>query len=98
MGRPESGHRANSGKRCDATDRRKGFAGNRSSAGGNEVRTMKVRCSFLAIAAFFLSSAAASAQMIPENVGPSSNGLPPALANVGFDPQFNVQIAMDEAV
>jgi protein SCO1/2 len=57
---------------------------------------MKVRCSFLAIAAFFLSSAAASAQMIPENVGPSSNGLPPALANVGFDPQLNAQIPMDE--
>lgn len=57
---------------------------------------MKVRCSFLAMAACFLLCAAASAQMIPENVGQSSNGLPPALANVGFDPQLNAQIPMDE--
>ena len=57
---------------------------------------MKVRCSFLAFAAGFLLCAAANAQMIPENVGQSSNGLPPALANVGFDPQLNAQIPMDE--
>jgi protein SCO1/2 len=55
---------------------------------------MKAR-SFLALAVFFLFSAAAGAQMIPENVGQSSNGLPPALANVGFDPQLNAQIPMD---
>ena len=57
---------------------------------------MKVRLSFLAMAACFLWCAAASAQMIPENVGQSSNGLPPALANVGFDPQLNAQIPTDE--
>jgi protein SCO1/2 len=33
--------------------------------------------------------------MIPDNVGQSSNGLPPALVNVGFDPQLNAQIPMD---
>ena len=56
---------------------------------------MKVSCSFLTIAAFSLFCAAANAQMIPENVGQSSNGLPPALAHVGFDPQLNAQIPMD---
>ena len=35
------------------------------------------------------------AQMIPDNVGQSSNGLPPALVNVGFDPQLNTQIPLD---
>lgn len=34
--------------------------------------------------------------MIPDNVGQSSNGLPPALANVGFDPQLNAQMPMDD--
>src|SRR3974390_1383678 len=33
--------------------------------------------------------------MIPGDVGKSSNGLPPALANVGFDPQLNAQIPLD---
>jgi len=37
------------------------------------------------------------AQMIPDNVGQSSNGLPPALVNVGFDPQLNAQIPLDLA-
>src|SRR5208283_5413700 len=36
-------------------------------------------------------------QMIPDNVGQSSNGLPPALVNVGFDPQLNAQIQWDLA-
>jgi protein SCO1/2 len=33
--------------------------------------------------------------MIPDGVGKSSNGLPPALVNVGFDPQLNAQIPLD---
>jgi protein SCO1/2 len=37
------------------------------------------------------------AQMIPDNVDQSSNGLPPALVNVGFDPQLNKQIPLDLA-
>jgi protein SCO1/2 len=57
---------------------------------------MQVIYSFLAIATFFLFGATVEAQMIPDNVGQSSNGLPPALANVGFDPQLNAQIPMDE--
>lgn len=40
---------------------------------------------------------AAHAQMIPDNVGQSSNGLPPALLNVGFDPELNKQIPPDIA-
>lgn len=52
------------------------------------------------IAGMIVLLAAASfsgAQMIPDNVGQSSNGLPPALANVGFDPQLNAQIPLDLA-
>ena len=55
---------------------------------------MKAICRFLGIAA--LCCSAANAQMIPDNVGQSSNGLPPALVNVGFDPQLNVQIPLDD--
>jgi protein SCO1/2 len=44
-----------------------------------------------------LAASAAQAQMIPDNVGPSSNGLPPALVNVGFDPELNKQIPPDAA-
>src|SRR5260370_14286016 len=42
-----------------------------------------------------LAASAARAQMIPDNVGQSSNGLPPALVNVGFDPQLKAQIPLD---
>jgi protein SCO1 len=59
------------------------------------VRTMKVLCGFLALVALALSSGVARAQMIPDNVGQSSKGLPPALVNVGFDPQLNAQIPLD---
>ena len=44
-----------------------------------------------------LAASAAHAQMIPDNVGQSSNGLPPALVNVGFDPELNKQIPRDAA-
>ena len=44
-----------------------------------------------------LAASAAHAQMIPDNVGQSSNGLPPALLNVGFDPELNKQIPPDIA-
>ena len=42
-----------------------------------------------------LAAVAASAQMIPDNVGQSSKALPPALVNVRFDPQLNAQIPAD---
>ncbi len=47
--------------------------------------------------ALLLSLTAGRAQMIPDNVGQSSNGLPPALVNVGFDPQLEAQIPLDTA-
>jgi protein SCO1/2 len=51
--------------------------------------------SFLAMATVLLCGALGYAQMIPDNVGQSSNGLPPALVNVGFDPQLDAQIPLD---
>jgi protein SCO1 len=47
------------------------------------------------LAALLLLAAIVQAQMIPDNVGKSSNGLPPALANVHFDPQLNAQIPLN---
>jgi protein SCO1 len=47
--------------------------------------------------ALLLGLTAGRAQMIPDNVGQSSNGLPPVLVNVGFDPQLEAQIPMDTA-
>ena len=44
-----------------------------------------------------LAASAAQAQMIPDNVGQSSNGLPPGLVNVGFDPELHKQIPADAA-
>jgi len=46
-------------------------------------------------ALLLLTAVAGSAQMIPDNVGQSSKGLPPALVNVRFDPQLNAQIPAD---
>ena len=42
-----------------------------------------------------LAAVTATAQMIPDNVGQSSKGLPPALVNVAFDPQLNAQLPLD---
>jgi protein SCO1/2 len=57
---------------------------------------MKVLCSILGIL-LLLAASAARAQMIPDNAGQSSKGLPPALINVGFDPDLNKQIPPDIA-
>lgn len=51
--------------------------------------------SFLVMASLLLCGTFCRAQMIPDNVGKSSNGLPPALVNVGFDPQLNAQIPVN---
>lgn len=56
---------------------------------------MKALRSLLAIAALSLWACTAFAQVVPDNLGQSSNGLPPALVNVGFDPQLNAQIPLD---
>jgi protein SCO1/2 len=45
--------------------------------------------------ALLLNLTASSAQMIPDSVGQSSNGLPPALVSVGFDPQLDAQIPLE---
>ena len=59
------------------------------------MRAMKALRSFLAVAALLLCSTFSHAQMVPDNIGNSSNGLPPALVDVGFDPQLNAQIPLD---
>ena len=51
--------------------------------------------SLLLMASLLLCSALGHAQMVPDSLGQSSNGLPPALVNVGFDPQLNKQIPLD---
>jgi protein SCO1/2 len=56
---------------------------------------MNVLRSVLVVAGLLLCGALSHGQMIPDNVGQSSNGLPPALLNVGFDPQLNKQIPLD---
>ncbi len=56
---------------------------------------MKKLHTITGLAAMLLLAAFSQAQMIPDNVGKSSNGLPPALANVRFDPQLNAQIPLN---
>jgi len=56
---------------------------------------MKVFRTFTGIAMLLLSATVGSGQMIPDNVGQSSKGLPPALVNVKFDPQLNAQIPLE---
>jgi protein SCO1/2 len=58
---------------------------------------MKLRRTITAAAALLALSAASRAQTIPSDVGKASNGLPPVLQNVGFDPQLNAQIPLDSA-
>ncbi|MGB8323532.1 MAG: SCO family protein [Candidatus Acidiferrum sp.] len=51
---------------------------------------------YISIALVLLLAAfTGTAQMIPDNVGQSSKGLPPALVNVAFDPQLNAQLPLD---
>ncbi|MHB8502780.1 MAG: SCO family protein [Candidatus Acidiferrales bacterium] len=47
--------------------------------------------------ALLLSASAASAQTAPSNVGPASQGLPPILQNVGFEPTLNARLPLDLA-
>jgi protein SCO1 len=56
---------------------------------------MKALRGLVVMAGLLLCGMASQAQQIPDNVGKSSNGLPPALVNVGFDPQLNAQIPLD---
>jgi protein SCO1/2 len=54
------------------------------------------RC-MAATAALLLAALCAGAQAVPSNLGQSSNGLPPALVNVGFEPPLNGQMPLDLA-
>ncbi len=56
---------------------------------------MKAKSCFLTLAILLFWGTIGHAQAIPDNVGKSSNGLPPALVNVGFDPQLDAQIPLD---
>ncbi|MGB2672810.1 MAG: SCO family protein, partial [Candidatus Acidiferrum sp.] len=47
--------------------------------------------------ALLLASSAASAQAVPDDVGPASKGLPPILQNVGFEPTLNARLPLDLA-
>jgi protein SCO1 len=47
--------------------------------------------------ALLLSTSAASAQTVPSNVGTASQGLPPILQNVGFEPPLSGQLPLDLA-
>jgi len=49
---------------------------------------------YIAGTALLLMATSAGAQMIPDNVGQSSKGLPPALVNVHFDPQLGAEIPL----
>ena len=51
--------------------------------------------SMAAAAAMLLAALCAGAQTVPGNLGQSSNGLPPALVNVGFEPSLNGQMPLD---
>ncbi len=48
-----------------------------------------------ATVALMLAALCAVAQTAPSNLGQSSNGLPPALVNVGFEPPLNGQMPLD---
>jgi protein SCO1/2 len=56
---------------------------------------MKALRMITGIATMLLAASLSSAQMIPDNVGQSSKGLPPALVNVHFDPELNAQIPLN---
>ena len=56
---------------------------------------MKVTQYIAGVFVLLTTSLISGAQMIPDNVGQPSKGLPPALVNVGFDPELNAQIPPD---
>jgi len=47
------------------------------------------------VAALSLAVSGLHAQTIPNNVGPTAATMPPALQNVGFEPQLNTQMPLD---
>ena len=57
------------------------------------MNTHWIRRTALALALVLSAAAAAGAQMVPSSA--ERQGLPPALQNVGFDPQLNAQLPLD---
>ena len=53
--------------------------------------------SIFGVSAVLLISAAASAQTVPDNLGPAAKNMPAVLQNVGFAPQLNGQMPLDLA-
>jgi protein SCO1 len=56
---------------------------------------MKNVRTIIGIAALLLAASAAQAQAVPSDMGPTAATLPPALQNVGFEPQLNAQMPLD---
>jgi protein SCO1/2 len=56
---------------------------------------MRKARTILEIAALLLAASALRAQTVPSNMGPTAATMPPALQNVGFEPQLNVQMPLD---
>jgi protein SCO1/2 len=54
----------------------------------------KLRIS-IGIAALLLAGSALHGQTVPSNLGPTAATMPPALQNVGFEPQLNAQMPLD---
>lgn len=56
---------------------------------------MNVTRTILSIAAVLAAAFALQAQTVPSNVGQTAATMPPALQNVGFEPQLNAQMPLD---
>jgi protein SCO1/2 len=56
---------------------------------------MRKARTILEIAALLLTTSALRAQTVPSNMGPTAATMPPALQNVGFEPQLNAQMPLD---
>jgi protein SCO1/2 len=56
---------------------------------------MRLSCKFGLAITLLLAATASRAQMAPDNVGPSANGMPTILQGVGFRPELNAQMPLD---
>jgi protein SCO1/2 len=56
---------------------------------------MRLRCKFGLAVTLLLAATASRAQMAPDNVGQTSNGMPTILQGVGFRPKLNAQMPLD---
>jgi len=56
---------------------------------------MRLGCKFGLGITLLLAATASRAQMAPDNVGSSANGMPTILQGVGFRPELNAQMPLD---